>query len=58
MVTAAAIEDVHSRILHGKQLALVIAYAGHLDYVTRLNDTPGPMMSALFVAVDIMTLAP
>jgi hypothetical protein len=29
-VTAAAIEDVKSRILHGKQLALVIAYAHYL----------------------------
>jgi len=29
-VTAAAIEDVKSRILHGKQLALVIAYASYL----------------------------
>ena len=26
-VTAAAIEDVQSRILHGRQLALVVVYA-------------------------------
>jgi len=40
MVTAAAIEDVQSRILHGKQLALVIAYAGYLGSVSRSTDIP------------------
>jgi hypothetical protein len=39
-VTADAIEDIQSRILHGKQLALVIAYAAYLISVSRpLNIT-------------------
>lgn len=37
-VTAAAIEDVKSRILHGKQLALVIAYARYLVSVSCPTD--------------------
>ena len=37
-VTADAIEDVRSRILHGKQLALVIAYAHHLVSVNCSTD--------------------
>jgi hypothetical protein len=36
--TAAAIEDVKSRILHGKQLALVIAYARYLVPVSCPTD--------------------
>lgn len=59
--TVAAIEDVQSRILHGKQLALVIAYAGHLISVIRSTDmmSLSPMMLSLFlVALDIMIVAP
>ena len=37
-VTAAAIEDVRSRILHGRQLVLVIVYARYLIFVSRSTD--------------------
>jgi hypothetical protein len=37
-VTAAAIEDAKSRILHGKRLALVAAYARYLVPVGCLAD--------------------
>ena len=37
-VTAEAIEDVKSRILHGRQLALVIAYAHYLVSVSCSTD--------------------
>lgn len=40
MATVAAIEDVESRILHGKQLVLVIAYAGYLISVGRSPHIP------------------
>jgi hypothetical protein len=38
--TAAAIEDVQSRILHGKQLALVIAYVDCLTTVSPSTEIP------------------
>lgn len=58
-VTAEAIEDVKSRILHGKQLALVIAYAHYLVLLVVRLISISPMMLTIFlVALDIMIVAP
>lgn len=58
-VTAAAIEDVQSRILHGKELALVIAYARFSSLlVVRLMFLSPMMLSLFLVALDVMIVAP